>query len=57
MRPNIQAMDIFVRTVETNSFIGAARSLLIDPAAVSRTIKALETDLWMCCSSCAPRGP
>jgi DNA-binding transcriptional LysR family regulator len=45
MRPNIQAMDIFVRTVETNSFIGAARSLLIDPAAVSRTIKALETDL------------
>jgi len=40
-----QAMNIFVRAVETNSFVGAARSLLIDPAAVSRAIKALETDL------------
>jgi DNA-binding transcriptional LysR family regulator len=45
MRPDIQAMGIFVRAVETNSFVGAARSLLIDPAAVSRSIKALETDL------------
>jgi len=43
--PTIQAIMIFVRVVEANSFTGAARSLLIDPAAVSRAIKALETDL------------
>ena len=45
MRPDIHAMAIFVRAVQTNSFVAAARSLLIDPAVVSRTIKALETDL------------
>ena len=38
-------MTIFVRAVEKNSFVGAARSLLIDPAAVSRAVNALETDL------------
>lgn len=45
MGPTIQAMNIFVRAVDANSFTGAARSLLIDPTAVSRTIKGLETDL------------
>ena len=45
MHANIHAMNVFVRAVETNSFVGAARALLIDPAGVSRTIKALETDL------------
>lgn len=42
MTVSIQAMTIFVRAVEQNSFIGASRSLLIDPAAVSRAIRALE---------------
>jgi len=41
----IQTMNIFARAVEANSFMGAARSLLIDPAAVSRAIKSLEADL------------
>jgi LysR family transcriptional regulator, regulator for bpeEF and oprC len=45
MRLTIHAMNIFVRAVETNSFVGAARSLLIDPTAVGRAIKALESDL------------
>src|SRR6266446_3810491 len=45
MHSTPHAMNIFVRAVETNSFVGAARSLLIDPAAVSRAIKALETEL------------
>src|SRR5262245_19165005 len=45
MSATIQAMHVFVRAVEVNSFIAAARSLLIDPAVVSRTIKALEADL------------
>src|SRR5258706_3848859 len=45
MHTPLHAMNIFVRAVETNSFVGAARSLLIDPAAVSRAIKALETEL------------
>ena len=45
MRANITEMNIFVRAVETNSFVGAARSLLIDPAVVTRAIKALEQDL------------
>ena len=45
MRTTTHEMNIFVRAVETNSFVGAARSLLIDPAAVSRAVKALETDL------------
>jgi DNA-binding transcriptional LysR family regulator len=42
---NIRAIDIFVRTVESGTFVAAARSLLIDPAAVSRAIKGLEQDL------------
>ncbi len=45
MSVSIHAMSVFVRTVEQNSFVGAARSLLIDPAAVSRTIRSLENDL------------
>jgi LysR family transcriptional regulator, regulator for bpeEF and oprC len=45
MSTTIHAMSIFVRAVETNSFMGAARSLFIDPGVVSRTIKALEADL------------
>ena len=45
MRANIPEMKIFVRAVETNSFVSVARSLLIDPAVVSRAIKALEADL------------
>jgi LysR family transcriptional regulator for bpeEF and oprC len=45
MRTNIRAIEIFVRVVESGSFVGAARSLLIDPAAVSRTIKSLEENL------------
>ena len=45
MSDTIQAMRIFVRAVEADSFVAAARSLLIDPAVVSRTIKALEADL------------
>lgn len=38
-------MNIFMRTVEAKSFAAAARSLLLDPAAVSRAIKALEGEL------------
>jgi DNA-binding transcriptional LysR family regulator len=45
MSTTIHAMSIFVRAVEANSFTGVARSLFIDPGAVSRTIKALETEL------------
>jgi DNA-binding transcriptional LysR family regulator len=45
MSATIHAMSIFVRAVETNSFAEAARSLFIDPGAVSRTIKSLETKL------------
>src|SRR5437868_15228479 len=45
MHLTLHAMNIFVRAVEANSFVGAARSLLIDPTAVSRAIKALETEL------------
>ena len=36
---------MFVAVVEAKSFAAAARVLLIDPAAVSRTIKALEVEL------------
>jgi LysR family transcriptional regulator, regulator for bpeEF and oprC len=43
--PTIQSIRTFVRVVETNSFKGAAHSLLIDPAVVSRTIKTLEGEL------------
>lgn len=45
MFTNMRAIEIFVRTVESGSFVAAARSLLIDPAAVSRAIKGLEDDL------------
>jgi DNA-binding transcriptional LysR family regulator len=45
MRTSIESMKIFTRAVEENSFTGAAQSLLIDPTAVSRAIKALESDL------------
>jgi DNA-binding transcriptional LysR family regulator len=45
MRATIHAMNIFVRAVEGNSFAAVARSLFIDPGAVSRTIKSLETEL------------
>src|ERR1043165_2805766 len=45
MRTSIRLIEIFVRVVESGSFVAAARSLLIDPAAVSRAIKGLEEDL------------
>lgn len=45
MQVTIHAMTIFVSAVEHNSFIGAARSLLIDPTAVSRTVGAIERQL------------
>ncbi len=45
MHLTLHAIKVFVRAVETNSFVSAARSLLIDPTAVSRAIKALETEL------------
>ena len=45
MRTSIRLIEIFVRVVESGSFLGAARSLFIDPAAVSRAIKSLEENL------------
>jgi len=45
MSANVRAIEIFVRAVESGSFVAAARSLLIDPAAVSRAIKGLEGNL------------
>jgi LysR family transcriptional regulator for bpeEF and oprC len=45
MRTTPQLMNVFARAVEANSFIGASRSLLVDPTAVSRAIKALEAEL------------
>lgn len=45
MLTNMRAIEIFVRAVESGSFVTAARSLLIDPAAVSRAIKGLEHNL------------
>ncbi len=45
MGTSIRAIEIFVRAVESGSFAAAARSLLIDPAAVSRTIQSLESSL------------
>ncbi len=45
MRISLRVIEIFVRAVESGSFVGAARSLLIDPAAVSRAIKGLEENL------------
>jgi len=41
----MRAIEIFARVVESGSFAAAARSLLIDPAAVSRAIKGLEDDI------------
>ena len=45
MRMTIRVIEIFVRVVENGSFAAAARSLLIDPAAVSRAVKDLEENL------------
>lgn len=45
MRTSIRVIEIFVRVVESGSFVAAARSLLIDPAAVSRAINGLEESL------------
>jgi len=45
MTASVRAMTCFVRVVETKSFAAAARALLVDPAAVSRAIKALEDEL------------
>ena len=45
MRTNMRLIEIFVRVVDTGSFVAAARSLLIDPAAVSRATKGLEENL------------
>jgi LysR family transcriptional regulator for bpeEF and oprC len=45
MRISLQSIEIFVRVVESGSFVGAARSLLMDPAAVSRAVKSLEERL------------
>jgi DNA-binding transcriptional LysR family regulator len=45
MPTNMRGIEIFVRIVESGSFVAAARSLLIDPAAVSRAVKGLEEDL------------
>jgi LysR family transcriptional regulator for bpeEF and oprC len=45
MRNSIRTISIFVAVVEAKSFAAAARTLLIDPAALSRAIKFLEVDL------------
>lgn len=45
MRISLRLIEIFVRVVERGSFVSAARSLLIDPAAVSRAINGLEENL------------
>src|SRR5262245_20435450 len=45
MQNTLQALSVFVRAVEMGSFVGGARSLLVDSATVSRAIKALEADL------------
>lgn len=45
MRTSLRLIEIFVRVVESGSFVAAARSLLIDPAAVSRAIGSLEQSL------------
>jgi LysR family transcriptional regulator, regulator for bpeEF and oprC len=45
MHPSIRAINVFVAVVEAKSFAAAARALLLDPAAVSRAIKALEEQL------------
>lgn len=45
MTLSTRSMKVFVRAVEDRSFAAAARNLLVDPAAVSRTIRTLEDDL------------
>lgn len=45
MGTSVRLIEIFVRAAESGSFVGAARAMLIDPAAVSRAIKTLEEDL------------
>lgn len=45
MRVSMRIIEIFVRVVESGSFIAAARTLLVDPAAVSRAINGLEQSL------------
>jgi DNA-binding transcriptional LysR family regulator len=45
MTLSTRSMKVFVRAVEDESFAAAARSLLLDPAAISRTIRSLEDDL------------
>src|SRR5262245_61204835 len=45
MRVSIRVIEIFVRVAERGSFVAAARSLLIDPAGVSRAIGGLEENL------------
>jgi LysR family transcriptional regulator, regulator for bpeEF and oprC len=45
MQPSTRSLQIFVRAVDDGSFAAAARNLLMDPAAVSRTVKALEENL------------
>jgi DNA-binding transcriptional LysR family regulator len=45
MYNSVRAINIFAAVVEAKSFAAAARTLLIDPAAVSRVIKALEVEV------------
>jgi DNA-binding transcriptional LysR family regulator len=45
MRISMRVIEIFVRVVESGSFVAAARRLLVDPAAVSRAIGTLEDNL------------
>jgi LysR family transcriptional regulator for bpeEF and oprC len=41
----LRGITVFVRVAEAKSFAAAARALLVDPTAISRTINALEEDL------------
>ena len=45
MTLSTRSMKVFIRAVEDKSFAAAARNLLVDPAAVSRTIRSLEDEL------------
>jgi DNA-binding transcriptional LysR family regulator len=45
MTLSTRSMKVFIRAVEDKSFAAAARNLLLDPAAVSRTIRGLEDEL------------
>jgi DNA-binding transcriptional LysR family regulator len=45
MLTTMRKIEIFARVVESGSLVAAARSLLVDPAAVSRAIKGLEEAL------------